>query len=67
MAEISRRRSTLAGTVKDQSGDHYRLILGEYLLKAGQITSGHLEEATKWLKTHPADSISRFLLRKGYV
>jgi type IV pilus assembly protein PilB len=67
MAEISRRRSTLSGTVKDQSSDHYRLILGEYLLKAGQITRGHLEEATKWLKVHPTDFISRFLLRKGYV
>jgi type IV pilus assembly protein PilB len=67
MAELSRRRSTLAGTVKDQSTDHFRLILGEYLLKAGQITRGHLEEATKWLKTHQGDSISRFLLRKGYV
>jgi type IV pilus assembly protein PilB len=67
MAEISRRRSTLSGTIKDQSSDHFRLILGEYLLKAGQITRGHLEEATKWLKSHPTDSISRFLLRKGYV
>ncbi|MDR1308624.1 MAG: Flp pilus assembly complex ATPase component TadA, partial [Deltaproteobacteria bacterium] len=67
MAEISRRRSTLSGTIKDQSADHYRLILGEYLLKAGQITRGHLEEATKWLRTHPSDTISRFLLRKGYV
>jgi type IV pilus assembly protein PilB len=67
MAEISRRRSTLSGTIKDHSSDHFRLILGEYLLKAGQITRGHLEEATKWLKTHPTDTISRYLLRKGYV
>ncbi|MDR3134499.1 MAG: Flp pilus assembly complex ATPase component TadA, partial [Deltaproteobacteria bacterium] len=67
MAEISRRRSTLSATVKDQSTDHFRLILGEYLLKAGQITRGHLEEATKWIKTHPTDSISRFLLRKGFI
>jgi type IV pilus assembly protein PilB len=67
MAEISRRRSTLSGTIKDQSQDHFRLILGEYLLKAGQITRGHLEEATKWIKTHPQDLISRFFLRKGYV
>jgi type IV pilus assembly protein PilB len=67
MAEITRRRSTLSGTVKDQSGDNYKLLLGEYLLKAGQITRGHLEEATKWLKVHPQDLLSRFLLRKGYV
>ncbi|MDR1164276.1 MAG: type IV-A pilus assembly ATPase PilB [Deltaproteobacteria bacterium] len=67
MAEISRRRSTLSNTVKDQKSDNYKLILGEYLLKAGQITRGHLEEATKWLKQHPNDFLSRFLLRKGYV
>ncbi|MDR2354534.1 MAG: type IV-A pilus assembly ATPase PilB, partial [Deltaproteobacteria bacterium] len=67
MAEISRRRSTLSNTVKDQSSDNYKLILGEYLLKAGQITRGHLEEATKWLRKHPKDFLSRFLLRKGYV
>jgi type IV pilus assembly protein PilB len=67
MAEISRRRSTLSGTVKDQGSDSYKLILGDYLLKAGQITRGHLEEATKWLRGHPSDSLSRFLLRKGYV
>ncbi|MDR2350723.1 MAG: Flp pilus assembly complex ATPase component TadA, partial [Deltaproteobacteria bacterium] len=67
MAEITRRRSTLSNTVKDQSGDNYKLILGEYLLKAGQITRGHLEEATKWIRQHPKDFISRFLLRKGYV
>jgi type IV pilus assembly protein PilB len=67
MAEISRRRSTLSGTLKDQSADHYKVILGEYLLKAGQITRGHLEEATKWMRTHQSDSISRFFLRKGYV
>ncbi|MDR2459902.1 MAG: type IV-A pilus assembly ATPase PilB [Deltaproteobacteria bacterium] len=67
MAEISRRRSTLSSTVKDQVSDNYKLILGEYLLKAGQITRGHLEEGTKWLKVHPKDFLSRFLLRKGYV
>ncbi|MDR1677574.1 MAG: Flp pilus assembly complex ATPase component TadA, partial [Deltaproteobacteria bacterium] len=67
MAEITRRRSTLSATIKDHSTDHFRLILGEYLLKAGQITRGHLEEATKWLKSHPTDSISRFMLRKNYI
>jgi type IV pilus assembly protein PilB len=67
MAEISRRRSTLSGTIKDQASDNYRMILGEYLLKAGQITRGHLEEATKWLRGHPKDTMSRFMLRKGYV
>jgi type IV pilus assembly protein PilB len=67
MAEISRRRSTLSGTVKDHGSDNYKLILGEYLLKAGQITRGHLEEAIKWLSSHPKDLLSRFLLRKGYV
>jgi type IV pilus assembly protein PilB len=67
MAEIQRRRSTLSGTVKDQKADNYKLILGEYLLKAGQITRGHLEEATKWLRQHPNDFLSRFLLRKNYV
>jgi type IV pilus assembly protein PilB len=67
MAEISRRRSTLSGTVKDHGSDNYKLILGEYLLKAGQITRGHLEEAIKWLSSHPKDFLSRFLLRKGYV
>ncbi|MDR3203389.1 MAG: Flp pilus assembly complex ATPase component TadA, partial [Deltaproteobacteria bacterium] len=67
MAEISRRRSTLSGTLKDQKTDHYKLILGEYLLKAGQITRGHLEEATKWLRSHTSDHLSRFFLRKGYV
>jgi type IV pilus assembly protein PilB len=67
MAEISRRRSTLSGTVKDQNTDNYKLILGEYLLKAGHITRGQLEEATKWLRQHPKDFLSRFLLRKGYV
>jgi type IV pilus assembly protein PilB len=67
MAEISRRRSTLSGTVKDHGSDNYKLILGEYLLKAGQITRGHLEEAIKWLSGHPRDYLSRFLLRKGYV
>jgi type IV pilus assembly protein PilB len=67
MAEISRRRSTLSGTVKDHGSDNFRLILGEYLLKAGQITRGHLEEAIKWLSGHPKEFLSRFLLRKGYV
>jgi type IV pilus assembly protein PilB len=67
MAEISRRRSTLSGTVKDQNADNYKLILGEYLLKAGHITRGQLEEATKWLRQHQKDFLSRFLLRKGYV
>ncbi|MDR1081102.1 MAG: hypothetical protein LBQ79_09145, partial [Deltaproteobacteria bacterium] len=67
MAEISRRRSTLSGTVKDQNADSYKLILGEYLLKAGHITRGQLEEATKWIRQHPKDFLSRFLLRKGYV
>jgi type IV pilus assembly protein PilB len=67
MAEIQRRRSTLSNTVKDGKSDNYKLILGEYLLKAGQITRGHLEEATKWLRMHPNDFLSRFLLRKNYV
>jgi type IV pilus assembly protein PilB len=67
MAEISRRRSTLSGTVKDHGSDNYKLILGEYLLKAGQITRGHLEEAIKWLSGHPKEMLSRFLMRKGYV
>jgi hypothetical protein len=67
MAEIPRRRSTLSSTLKDQKADNYKLILGEYLLKAGQITRGHLEEATKWLRQHPSDFLSRFLLRKNAV
>jgi type IV pilus assembly protein PilB len=67
MAEISRRRSTLSGTVKDQNADNYKLILGEYLFKAGHITRGQLEEASKWLRQHSKDFLSRFLLRKGYV
>jgi type IV pilus assembly protein PilB len=67
MAEVTRRRSTLSGTVKDQNAENYKLILGEYLLKAGHITRGQLEEATKWVRQHPKDFLSRFLLRKGYV
>jgi len=67
MAELPRRSSSLSGTVKDQSAESFRLIVGDYLLRAGHITRGQLEEATKWLKSHPQDFISIFLLKKNYI
>ncbi|MDR1043657.1 MAG: type IV-A pilus assembly ATPase PilB [Candidatus Adiutrix sp.] len=66
MAETS-RRSTLSGTVKDQSSESYRLQVGEYLMKAGHITRGQLEEGTKWLRSHPDAFLSNFLLKKNYI
>ncbi len=67
MAEASRRTSILSGTVKDQSAESYRLLVGDYLLKAGHITRGQLEEGTKWIRTHPDSFLSIFLLKKNYI
>ncbi|UQZ89467.1 type IV-A pilus assembly ATPase PilB [Deltaproteobacteria bacterium Smac51] len=67
MAETSRRSSTFGGTVKDQTSESYRLMVGDYLLRAGHITRGQLEEGTKWLKGHPEGFISIFLLKKNYI
>ena len=63
MAEKSKR----ASTIKDQSAESYRLLVGDYLLRAGHITRGQLEEATKWLRSHRGDFISVFLLKKNYI
>ena len=67
MAETSRRTSSLSGTVKDQSTESYRLLVGDYLLRAGHITRGQLEEATKWIRTRPEAFVSDFLLKKSYI
>ncbi|MDR0882724.1 MAG: Flp pilus assembly complex ATPase component TadA, partial [Candidatus Adiutrix sp.] len=67
MAETSRRTSTLSGTVKDQSAESYRLLVGDYLMRAGHITRGQLEEGTKWLKGHADEFLSVFLLKKNYI
>ena len=67
MAESIRRGSTLGATVKDQSAESYRLIVADYLLRAGHITRGQLEEAAKWLKGNPQGFVSAFLLKKNYI
>ncbi|MDR2945574.1 MAG: Flp pilus assembly complex ATPase component TadA [Candidatus Adiutrix sp.] len=68
MADLSRRgASSLTGTVKDQSAESFRLLVGDYLLKAGHITRGQLEEATKWIKSRPEVFLSAFLLKKNYI
>ncbi len=67
MAETNRRSSSLSGVVKDQSGESFRLLVGDYLMRAGHITRGQLEEGTKWLRSHPDDFLSVFLLKKNYV
>ncbi|MGL4209550.1 MAG: type IV-A pilus assembly ATPase PilB, partial [Candidatus Adiutrix sp.] len=67
MAEANRRGSSLSGTVKDQSVEGFRLLVGDYLLRAGHITRGQLEEGTKWLKRNPGSFLSVFLLKKNYI
>ncbi|MDR1922684.1 MAG: type IV-A pilus assembly ATPase PilB [Candidatus Adiutrix sp.] len=67
MAETLRRSSSLSGTVKDQSTEGYRILIGDYLMRAGHITRGQLEEGTKWLKSHPEGFLSVFFLKKGYI
>ena len=66
MAEAS-RRTALSGTIKDQSAESYRLLVGDYLMKAGHITRGQLEEGTKWLRSHSEGLLSEFLLKKNYI
>ncbi|MDR2724608.1 MAG: Flp pilus assembly complex ATPase component TadA, partial [Candidatus Adiutrix sp.] len=67
MAESTRRGSTLGATVKDQSAESYRLMVADYLLRAGHITRGQQEEASKWLKTRPHSFVTEFLLKKNYI
>ncbi len=67
MAETDRRASRFGGTVKDQTAEAQRLLVGDYLLRAGQITRGQLDEAKKWLKANPDQFISVYLLKKNYI
>ena len=59
MAETDRRASRFGGTVKDQTAEAQRLLVGDYLLRAGQITRGQLDEAKKWLKANPDQFTSK--------
>ncbi len=67
MAETGRRGSTLGGTVKDQTTEGYRLLVGDHLLRAGHITRGQLEEGARWLKANPDGFLSVFPLKKNYI
>ena len=67
MAESTRRGSTLGGIVKDQSAESFRMIVADYLLRAGHITRGQQEEAAKWLRNNPQRLVTEFLLKKNYI
>ena len=67
MASISKRGIGAASIVKDQRGDTYRLVIGDYLMRVGHITRSQLEEATKWIRTNPNGFLTSFLLKKNYI
>jgi type IV pilus assembly protein PilB len=67
MAESIRRGSSLGGTVKDQSSEGFRLLVADYLLRAGHITRGQQEEAAKWMKAHPQSFVTEFLFKQNYI
>ena len=52
MAEPTRRKGSLSGTIKDTSPEEYKFLVGDYLSKAGQITTRQLNEAMDHVKKH---------------
>jgi len=59
------RKSSLKGTIKDQSGAG-KTRIGELLCKEGQITSFQLQEALKYQKKNKG-RLGSILLRLGYI
>ncbi|MFH1090416.1 MAG: type IV-A pilus assembly ATPase PilB [Pseudomonadota bacterium] len=66
MADLARRQSSLAGTIKDTSADEYKYLVGEYLSKAGQIAQKHLNEAKDHVKKY-GGFLGSYLLRNAYI
>jgi type IV pilus assembly protein PilB len=66
MGEATKRKGSLAGTIKDTSAQEYQFLVGEYLSKAGQIMGRQLDEATEHVKRH-GGFVGTYLLRNGYI
>ena len=66
MADVTKKKGSLSGTIKDTSPEEYMFLVGEYLSKAGQITAKNLDEATDHVKKN-GGFVGTYLLRNGYI
>src|SRR3989339_266397 len=66
MAEPSKRKSALSGTIKDTNPEEYKFMIGDYLSKAGQITKKQFDEAVDNVKKH-GGFVGSYLLRAGLI
>ena len=66
MAEPTRHKGSLAGTIKDTNPQEYQFLIGEYLSKAGLILKNQLDEAQDHVKKN-GGFIGSYLLKEGYI
>lgn len=66
MAEPTRSKGSLAGTIKDTSPEQYKNLVGEYLMRAGQITPKKFDEAVANVKKN-GGFVGSYLLINGDI